>query len=63
MSAICAKPSKGKGVIHKRVKTAGVYPLAPAAGRGNSPLRFSENPPPVRGEHACGSSCTPLSRC
>ena len=35
---------------HKRVETAGVYPLAPAAGRGNSPsLRFSEKRPPVRG--------------
>ena len=53
MSAICAKPSKGKGVIHKRVKTAGVYPLVrprgvsalPAAGRGKSPLDTSEKPP------------------
>ena len=35
---------------HKRVETAGVYPLAPAAGRGNSPpLRFSTKRPPVRG--------------
>ena len=35
---------------HKRVETAGVYPLAPAAGRGNSPpLRFSKKRPPVRG--------------
>ena len=25
---------------------------------GALPLRFSENIPPVRGEHACGSSCT-----
>ena len=56
-----APDSQGKGVIHKRVETAGVYPLVrprgvsalPAAGRGeslrsaerNSPLRFSENLP------------------
>ena len=38
---------------HKRVETAGVYPLAPAAERGNSPpLRFSEKRPPVRGRIA-----------
>ena len=36
---------------HKRVETAGVYPLAPAAGRGNSlPLRFSEKHPARSGE-------------
>ena len=33
MSAICARLSKGKGEIHKRVETAGVYPLVPPPGR------------------------------
>ena len=49
---------QGKGVIHKRVETAGVYPLVrprgvsalprrgarhvPAAAAANPPLRFSE---------------------
>ena len=49
---------KGKGVIHKRVETVGVYPLVrprgvsalprrgarhvPAAAAANPPLRFSE---------------------
>ena len=32
MSAIYARLSKGKGVIHKRVETAGVYPLARPRG-------------------------------
>ena len=117
MSVICARLSKGKGVIHKRVETAGVYPLVRRAASAHvprapqsatPPLRFSEklsarqgrtrlrqfaSPtqtvlknsrpsgtntpaavrvprsagaekrlPPVRGEPACGSSCTPLSR-
>ena len=35
---------------HKRVETAGVYPLAPRRGaRQLPPLRFSEKSPPVRG--------------
>ena len=31
-SAICARLSKGKGEIHKRVETAGVYPLIAPRG-------------------------------
>ena len=63
---------QGKGVIHKRVETAGVYPLVRPRGvsaRSRAPqsatLRLiqAKNLPPVRGEHACGSSCPPLSRC
>ena len=55
----------------KRVETVGVYPLAHAAGRGDVPpstdgeiprLIQAKNLPPVRGEHACGSSRPPLSR-
>ncbi len=36
---------------HKRVETAGVYPLAPRRGARATlpPLRFSEKRPPVRG--------------
>ena len=45
---------QGKGVIHKRVETAGVYPLVrprgvsalpPAAGRGESPRSAERNSP------------------
>ena len=63
---------QGKGVIHKRVETAGVYPLVRPRGvsaRSRAPqsatrrLIQAKNLPPVRGEHACGSSCPPLSRC
>ena len=45
---------QGKGVIHKRVETAGVYPLVRPRGvsarsrapqSGNSPLKFSEKTP------------------
>ena len=39
MSAICARLSKGKGVIHKRVETAGVYPLV--RPRGVSAVPFA----------------------
>ena len=37
---------------HKRVETAGVYPLAPRRGARQlppPPLRFSEKRPPIRG--------------
>ena len=83
-SANFAVPSKGKGEIHKRVENrrlstllcprragAGVYPLAPRRGYGesprsaerNSPLRFSEKGcRPDRVNRLRGSS-TPLSRC
>ena len=37
--------------------------LCARAASAHSPLRFSEKPPPVRGELACGSSCAPVSRC
>ena len=37
--------------------------LCARAASAHSPLRFSENPLPVRGEPACGSSCDPVSRC
>ena len=49
MSAIFARPSKGKGVIHKRVENRRLSTLlcaraasahVPAAGRGKSPLDF-----------------------
>ena len=39
MSAICAVPSKGKWVIHKRVETVGVYPLV--RPRGVSAVPFA----------------------
>ena len=42
---------KGKGVIHKRVETLVSTLLCPCRV-GKSPLRFSENTPPVRDEHA-----------
>ena len=54
MSAIFARPSKGKGVIHKRVENRRLSTLlcaraasahVPAAGRGKSPLDTSEKPP------------------
>ncbi len=35
---------QGKGVIHKRVETAGVYPLVRPRGVSALQLRFSENP-------------------
>ena len=54
---------QGKGEIHKRVETAGVYPLVPPPGRRTPRWGSAENFPPVRGEHACGSSSTPVSRC
>ena len=63
---------QGKGVIHKRVETAGVYPLVRPRGVSARPRRRArrsprliqaKNLPPVRGEHACGSSRPPLSRC
>ncbi len=56
----------------KRVETVGVYPLAHRRGRRNvpavrrrrtPPLRFSENSPPVRDEHAPRSSLAPVSQC
>ena len=56
----------------KRVETVGVYPLAHRGGRRNvpavrrrrtPPLRFSENSPPVRDEHAPRSSLAPVSQC
>ena len=56
----------------KRVETVGVYPLAPRGERRNvpavrrrrtPPLRFSENSPPVRDEHAPRSSLAPVSQC
>ena len=34
---------QGKGVIHKRVETAGVYPLVPLPGRQDSVCFASEN--------------------
>ena len=40
-----------KGVIHKRVETLVSTLLCPCRV-GKSPLRFSENTPPVRDEHA-----------
>ena len=52
---------QGKGVIHKRVETAGVYPLVRPRGvsaRSRAPqsatLRLiqAKNLPPIRGEHA-----------
>ena len=53
MPAICARPSKGKGEIYKRVENRRLSTLLCAARRQRkSPLRFSENLPPVRGEHA-----------
>ena len=77
---------QGKGVIHKRVETAGVYPLVRPRGvsalpaevqrktfrpLGANTLTQFEYPaqpvqrkePPRQGEHACGSSSAPLSRC
>ena len=55
MSAICARPSKGKGVIHKRVENRRLSTLlcarAASAQRSrrpqaaHSPLRFSEKRP------------------
>ena len=65
-----AKKQRETGV--KRVETAGVYPLAHRRGYGESPavrrrrtppLRFSENSPPVRDEHAPRSSLAPVSQC
>ena len=53
-SPIITVPSKGKGVIHKRVETAGVYPLVRPRGvsaRSRAPqsatlrLISSEKPP------------------
>ena len=62
MSAICARLSQ-KEVGVKRVETL-VSTLLPRRGaRRIPPLRFSENPPPVRAEPACGSSYAPLSQC
>ena len=43
---------QGKGVIHKRVETAGVYPLVPPPGRRTPRGGSAKNFPPVRGEHA-----------
>ena len=43
---------QGKGVIHKRVETAGVYPLVPPPGRRTPSWGSAENSPPVRGELA-----------
>ena len=40
-----APDPQGKGVIHKRVETAGVYPLVPPPGRRTPLLRFSEKLP------------------
>ena len=94
---------QGKGVIHKRVETAGVYPLVCPRGVSANPRRGARRIPalrraqlpaesqrktlrpsgantltqfapprsagakkdcrPERGEPACGSSRTPLSRC
>ena len=53
---------QGKGVIHKRVETAGVYPLVrprgvsalpPAAGRGESPRSAERNSPLRFSEKDC----------
>ena len=41
MSAICARLSKGKGEIYKRVETAGVYPLVRPRGVSAHFVRFS----------------------
>ena len=54
---------QGKGVIHKRVETVGVYPLVPPPGRRNSPLRFSEKLPAHQERTRLRSSSSPLSRC
>ena len=64
---------QGKGVIHKRVETAGVYPLVRPRGgcrdvpavrrRRISPLRFSEKPPARKGRTRVRSSRTPAFRC
>ena len=71
MSAIFARPSKGKGVIHKRVENRRLSTLlcaraasahSPPRGAANLRLIQAKNLPPVRSEHACGSSRTPLSR-
>ncbi len=62
MSAICARLSKGKGRFTRGWKPQVSTLLCPRRV-GALPLRFSENIPPVRGEHACGSSRAPVSRC
>ena len=36
---------QGKGVIHKRVETAGVYPLAPPRGAANPPAEIQRKTP------------------
>ena len=55
---------QGKGVIHKRVETAGVYPLVRPRGVSALPAEVQrKTSPPVRAEHACGSSYAPLSQC
>ena len=52
MSAICARPSKGKGEIYKRVENRRLSTLlcaraasahVPAAGRGKSPRSAERN--------------------
>ena len=48
MSAIFARPSKGKGVIHKRVETAGVYPLVRPRGVSATPRRGVRRIPALR---------------
>ena len=54
MSAICARLSKGKGRKSEGGNRRCLPSVRPPGRR--TPLRFSENFPPVRGEHACGSS-------
>ena len=40
---------RGKWVVHKRVETSGVYPLVPAAGRGDVPaLRRAQLPAEIQ---------------
>ena len=41
---------QGKGVIHKRVETAGVYPLVRPRGVSADSVRFSSDTPPFRQE-------------
>ena len=62
MSAICARPSRERGDSQEGGNRRCLPSCAPA-GKAHSPLRFSENLPPVRSEHAYGSSHPPLSRC
>ncbi len=54
---------QGKGVIHKRVETAGVYPLVRPRGVSALPAEVQRKPPARQGRTRLRQFEYPLSRC